>query len=315
VHYNANGKGYAQMHAAHPEKAMTHNESFPATIYQDTRFAADNAWAVGTWVWAAWDYLGEAGIGKTAIPAEGTGATIGDQSVMPGWSIARTLHHGFGGFGYPYPYFQANCGDFDLIGQRKPQHHWRSAVNGRSPVELLVLRPAPPGTEQVALWWGYYDELASWTWEVEPERPMTVHVYTPGDSVTIRRGGAEIATRAVTGRPCGRWVVQPSCGSPRMSAISPRIATLSRTRSSRWWTGTARSSPTPRSWLRSRSAARERWPRSATATRTMSTASGSHAGIPGTARHSRSCDRPRDPASSPSPHTRTACARQPCGSG
>jgi beta-galactosidase len=149
-------------------------------------------------VWAAWDYLGEAGIGKTAIPPEGTGATIGDQSVMPGWSIARVLHHGWGGFGYPYPYFQANCGDFDLIGQRKPQNHWRAAVNGRSPVEMLVLRPAPPGTEQVALWWGYYDELASWTWDVEPERPMRVHVYTPGDSVTLWLNGTEIATRAVT---------------------------------------------------------------------------------------------------------------------
>jgi beta-galactosidase len=198
VHYNANGKGYGQMHAAHPERAMTHNESFPATIYQDTKFAGDNAWAVGTWVWACWDYLGEAGIGKTAIPPVGTAATIGDQSVMPGWSIARTLHHGWGGFGYPYPYFQANCGDFDLIGQRKPQNHWRAAVNGRSPVEMLVLRPAPPGTEQVALWWGYYDELASWTWDVEPEQPMTVHVYTPGDSVTLWLNGTEIATRAVT---------------------------------------------------------------------------------------------------------------------
>ncbi len=56
VHYNANGKGYAQMHAANPAKAMTHNETFPATIHQDVTFAAGNVWATGTWVWAAWDY-------------------------------------------------------------------------------------------------------------------------------------------------------------------------------------------------------------------------------------------------------------------
>jgi beta-galactosidase len=198
VHYNANGKTYGQMHAAHPERAMTHNETFPATIYQDMRFAADNAWATGTWVWAAWDYLGEAGIGKSMIPPVGTAAAIGDQSVMPGWSIARTLHHGWGGFGYPYPYFQANCGDFDLIGQRKPQNYWRAAVAGFSPVELLVQRPTPPGTEQVAVWWGYYDELTSWTWDVEADHPMVVHVYTPGDSVTLVLNGTEIATRAVT---------------------------------------------------------------------------------------------------------------------
>src|SRR2546421_7645183 len=85
-----------------------------------------------------------------------------------------------------------------MIGQRKPQNHWRAVVSGRSPAELMVLRPAPPGTEQVALWWGYFDELASWTWDVEPEHPMIVHVYTGGDSVRILRNGTEIASRAVT---------------------------------------------------------------------------------------------------------------------
>ncbi|MFF3373267.1 glycoside hydrolase family 2 TIM barrel-domain containing protein [Streptomyces sp. NPDC002680] len=199
VHYNANGKGYAQMHAANPAKAMTHNETFPATIYQDIHFAREHTWATGTWVWAAWDYLGEAGIGKTPIPPVGTGATIGDQSVMPGWSISRELHHGWGGFGYPYPYFQANCGDFDLIGQRKPQNHWRDAVTGRSPVEVLVERPTPAGTEQVAIWWGYFDELASWTWEdVEPGTPLKVHVYTGGDSVQLLLNGAEFPEGTAT---------------------------------------------------------------------------------------------------------------------
>ncbi|MEU9455521.1 glycoside hydrolase family 2 TIM barrel-domain containing protein [Streptomyces sp. NPDC048277] len=196
VHYNANGKTYGPMHAAHPERAMTQSEGFPATLHQDTEFVAENAWAVGSWVWAAWDYLGESGIGKTPMAPEGTAASIGDQSVMPGWSIARTLHHSWGGFGYPYPYFQGNCGDLDLIGQRKPQNRWRAALTGRSPVELLVERPTLPGTEQVAVWWGYFDELAGWTWDVDPGHPMTVHVYTPGDSARLVLNGEELASAA-----------------------------------------------------------------------------------------------------------------------
>jgi beta-galactosidase len=220
VHYNANGKGYAQMHAAHPDKAMTHNETFPATIYQDLTFADDNAWAAGTWVWAAWDYLGEAGIGKSMIPPVGTAASIGDQSVMPGWSIARTLHHGWGGFGYPYPYFQANCGDLDLIGQRKPQNHWRAAVTGRSPVELLVERPVPPGLEQVAVWWGYFDELASWTWDVEPAQPMTVHVYTPGDSVRLLLNGTEVGAATTPTWAMATFTVPYEAGE--LTAIASR---------------------------------------------------------------------------------------------
>jgi beta-galactosidase len=202
---------------------MTQSESFPATIYQDVAFVAANPWAVGNWVWAAWDYLGEAGIGKTPIPPAGTGATIGDQSVMPGWSIARTLHHGWGGFGYPYPYFQANCGDLDLIGQRKPQNHWRAAVTGRSPVELLVLRPPPPGLEQVALWWGYFDELASWTWDVEPAHPMTVHVYTPGDSVRLLLNGTEVAAGVAPERAVATFTVPYQAGV--LTAVASRNGT------------------------------------------------------------------------------------------
>ncbi|MFF5295963.1 glycoside hydrolase family 2 TIM barrel-domain containing protein [Paractinoplanes globisporus] len=193
VHYNANGKGYAQMHAAHPDKPMTHSEGFPATIHQDAVFVDANPWAVGTWIWAAMDYLGESGIGKTLMAPAGTAASIGDQSVMPGWSIARLLHHGWGGFGYPYPYFQGNCGDLDLIGQRKPQNHWRAAVTGVSPVELLVERPVEPGTEQVAVWWGYYDELESWTWNVPDGHPMVARVYTPGDHVRLLLDGEPVA--------------------------------------------------------------------------------------------------------------------------
>ncbi len=222
VHYNANGKGYAQMHAAHPEKAMQHGETFPATIHQDITFARDNVWATGTWVWAAQDYLGEAGIGKTPIPPAGTAAAIGDQSVMPGWSLSRTLHHGWGGFGYPYPYFQANCGDLDLIGQRKPQNHWRAAVAGRSPVELLVARPAPPGLEQYAVWWGYFDELESWTWDVEPAHPMVVHVYTPGDSARLLLNGAEFPGGAPTApeRAMATFTVPYAAG--QLTAIASR---------------------------------------------------------------------------------------------
>jgi beta-galactosidase len=198
VHYNANGHGYSDIHAAHPGKAMTESESFPATIYQDASFSNDNAWAVGSWVWAAWDYMGESGIGKTPIPPVGTAATWGNQWINPGWGISRLLHHGWGGFGYPYPYFQANCGDIDLIGQPKPQNHWRAAVDGTSPVEVLVERPPPPGTEQVAVWWGYYDELESWTWDVEAGQPMTVHAYTLGDSVTLLLNGTQVASTSVT---------------------------------------------------------------------------------------------------------------------
>lgn len=81
----------------------------------------------------------------------GTGAIIGDQSVMPGWSISRELHRNWRRLRLRVPLLPGELRDFDPIGQRKPQSHWRDAVTGRSPVELMVERPTPAGTEQVAL--------------------------------------------------------------------------------------------------------------------------------------------------------------------
>ena len=81
--------------------------------------------------------------------------------------------------------------------QRKPQNHWRAVVYGLSPIEMLVERPPPPGINQYAALWGYYDELESWTWDVTPLRSMTVRVYTSGDRVRLLLNGKEVATNSV----------------------------------------------------------------------------------------------------------------------
>jgi hypothetical protein len=67
---------------------------------------------------------------------------------------------------------------------------------------VLVERPVPPGTEQDAVWWGYHDEQESWTWDAGPGQPMTVHVYTPGDSVRLLLNGAEVPGGAITPSNC-----------------------------------------------------------------------------------------------------------------
>jgi beta-galactosidase len=195
VHYNADGDGYAAIRAAHPDTAVTQSESFGATIYDDAVHMAENPWLAGTWVWAGWDYLGDSGLGKTPVAPAGTWHTIYDQTTEPGWSAGQALYLSYDGYGYGYPWFQSNCGDIDLIGQRKPQSYWRAAVTGASPVEMMVARPSPAGSEQEACRWGYYDELPNWTWEaVATGTPMTVHVYTPGDSVTLLLSGSVVGT-------------------------------------------------------------------------------------------------------------------------
>ena len=202
AHYDADGNGYTQIHSAHPGAAITQSESFAATFWDDDQWSASNPWAVGNWIWAAWDYLGETGLDKTPVTAAGTVEAAGDPITKPGWSILDTLYKSYGGWSVPYPWFQSNCGDLDLIGQVKPQNAWHQAVIGQAPISVYVERPVPSGDEQAAIWWTYYDEQPSWNWDVQPGQEMTVHVYTPGDTVTVSLNGAPLGDGPVTPQKC-----------------------------------------------------------------------------------------------------------------
>jgi beta-galactosidase len=170
-------------HSTYPTHAITQSESFPATIYDDYMLAQENPWFVGNWVWAGMDYIGEAGCGAAPF-----GPVYQEAAV---YALAAT------GGAIGYPWYQDFQGDIDLIGQRKPQNFWRAVVYGLSSIEMLVERPPPPGTNQYAALWGYYDELESWTWDVLPGQVMTVHVYTSGDSVKLTLNGREVTTNSV----------------------------------------------------------------------------------------------------------------------
>ncbi|WP_457255116.1 glycoside hydrolase family 2 TIM barrel-domain containing protein [Pedococcus sp. P5_B7] len=171
-------------HQAAQGKALTQSESYPFSIYDDYRLAQDNPWMAGSFVWTAWDHIGESAIGATAFGSDVRSATT------------YALKSAGGQVGYPW--FNNFSGDIDLIGQPKPQNHLRQVVYGHSELELLVARLAPEGTVQVPTWFGYYDEQPSWNWDVADQQPLTVHAYTRGDRVALYLNGAEIASRQVT---------------------------------------------------------------------------------------------------------------------
>jgi beta-galactosidase len=181
----------ADVHSAYPGKAVVCSESYPPAMYEAWQQVLDNEWMVGDFTWTAWDYIGEAAIGAPPL--------------SPGTANGSASAYGLAGVGglIPYPWYESYCGDVDLIGQRKPQSRYRSVVWGLSMVEMAVERPPPPGTQQAAieagdLTWGFYDELQSWTWDVAPGQPMTVHVYTRGDQVQLSLNGTVIATNSLT---------------------------------------------------------------------------------------------------------------------
>lgn len=188
IHYN---RTYLLKPLVNPEKAWLQSESDEETMYEDWKLVTDNAYAIGDFVWAGWDYIGEAGLGASMIVPAGT-------PILPQIDpfIALALQAGLNN--QPYPYYIAGCGEFDLIGQAKPQLRYRQVIWGDSPLELMVERPVGANMEQKPSAFGWYDELESWTWDLPQGTALRVRAYTAGDQVDLLLNGTKIQSNQLT---------------------------------------------------------------------------------------------------------------------
>ena len=137
------------------------------------------------------DHLGESSIGNAQLnaparPGPGTPppsvAQTGPPSGVPGAQAAGAFAWPASGsnISLPFSWFNCYCGDIDLIGQAKPQWYYRRVLWGLSPIEMLVQRPVPDGRTEVISWWGWSDELRSWTWPGSEGKTLKIRVYSSG---------------------------------------------------------------------------------------------------------------------------------------
>jgi beta-galactosidase len=160
----------------YPNRVIVGSETHPAAI--DTGWAAvcRYPYVIGDFTWTGWDYLGEAGIGRTVYgtpdPARGMQSFHGE-----------------------YPYRTAWCGDIDITGCRRPQSYYREIVFGlRSDPYLAVQTPGHHGEAASGTPWTWSDVVSSWSWAGHEGAPVTVEVYADADEVEL----------LVNGRPVGR---------------------------------------------------------------------------------------------------------------
>ena len=171
--YNYKLRDYERDHALFPARIIVGTESLPSDVDAIWRLTERSPYLIGDFVWTAMDYLGEAGIGR---------------------SDSGTGRFDFNG---AYPWFNANCGDIDLIGRQKPQSLLRDVVWGLSPLEICVQRPLDAGASERVTLWGWRDLLQSWSWPGAEARPLNVHLYTRGDRVELTLDGKKVGEKAL----------------------------------------------------------------------------------------------------------------------
>ena len=86
-----------------------------------------------------------------------------------------------------YPWLTAQCGDFDITGQRRPVSYWREIVWGRRAEPYIAVRPPAHHGEATSAGtgWSFTDAIASWSWTGFEEQPVTVEVYADADEVEL----------------------------------------------------------------------------------------------------------------------------------
>ncbi len=172
--YNYQWREYEPDHASFPERVMMGTESFASEAFENWQMVQKHPYVLGDFVWTGMDYLGESGIGHTRL------STDKKETLMP------------------FPWFNAWCGDIDLIGGKKPQLYYRDVVWGNSKLEMAVQRPIPTGKTEELSKWGWSDELRSWTWPGAVGKALKVRVYSSGDRVRLLLNGKQIGESPVS---------------------------------------------------------------------------------------------------------------------
>jgi len=153
-HYAQDGKNF-------PNRIIVGSESFPQLAYDYWKDVERLPYVIGDFVWTALDYLGEAGLG-------------------------RVIYGSMQEFRGDYPWHQANTGDIDICGFKRPQSFYRDCVWGNAGAPYIaVYNPEHYGKTTTITLWGWPDVTASWTWPGYEGKPTMVDVYSMDDEVEL----------------------------------------------------------------------------------------------------------------------------------
>jgi beta-galactosidase len=177
--YNYNLNNHVDDHKRVPSRVMMCTESYPQSTFDYSSMVEDLPYIVGDFVWTAIDYLGESGLGR--------------------WYYRDPRDTTREGYGAPYPYHGADCGDIDLCGNRKANSHYRNIVWNRGEKLFLGVRQtAPEGKELRVTRWGVWPVYESWTWPGMEGKPLEVEIYSRGELARLYLGDKLIGEKPTT---------------------------------------------------------------------------------------------------------------------
>lgn len=203
--YNYGNLRYAQEGEKHPGRLIVGSETFPQDVVKNWRDTRRLPYLTGDFLWAAWDYIGEAGIGTWAY---GNG------------DIA---------FSKPYPWKLADIGVLDILGNPTGEAFLVKTLWSDGPQDpLIAVRPVREDIPVKSSWRGT-NSIPSWGWKGQEGIPATVEVYSNAPRVELFLNGKTLGAQSMEDYTA-LWEVPYERGTLEALAIYPegvRRSTLS----------------------------------------------------------------------------------------
>lgn len=164
--YNYASGRYPMEGEAHPDRIIYGSETFPQDIGKNWAMVKHFPYLIGDFMWTAWDYLGETGIGAWAYTEDG----------------AR--------FDKPYPWILGDVGAFDILGNENAEAGYAQVVWGIRRQPYIGVQPVNhPGIEPSKAVWRGTNAIPSWSWKGCEGNQAVVEVYADAGLVRLFLNG------------------------------------------------------------------------------------------------------------------------------
>lgn len=169
--YNYSSGRYPLEEKQHPDRIVFGSETFPQDIYKNWEMVKKYPYLVGDFMWTAWDYLGEAGLGA--------------------WSYTGGLP-----FNRPYPWILAGTGVIDILGIPDASCKYAATVWGLLNKPVIGVRPVNhPGVRVSKSVWRGTNAIESWAWSGCSGNKAEIEVYAQAASVELLLNGKSLGKK------------------------------------------------------------------------------------------------------------------------
>ena len=173
--YNYMADVFPGIHAKHPDRLMIQTESQSEHSFSSITQMKDQPYVIGDFIWTAFDYLGEVGVGRIIHPGE-SDTFFGD-----------------------FPWTTTGSGEIDIDGVMKPQAYYRKMLFSEKPVVYAFSEPLGPDIPPYKIsGWGWRDDHESWTWPGREGKTTRVRVYSNQPQVRLTLNGRDLGVQPTT---------------------------------------------------------------------------------------------------------------------